>query len=62
MEYKKIDSSFFVQCAEQHESFHEVYRLQNKTNSVVTISERFQKKGYHECTVEVFRYFSQVGF
>ena len=54
MEYIDIDWNYIVQYADQHDSVHEHYRMQNKTNSVVSKSESFEKKSYHQCTVEIY--------
>ena len=37
-------------------------KCRKKTNSVVSIGERFEKKGYHQCTVEAYHCFSDMGF
>ena len=52
----------FVQCADQHEIVHELYRMHMKLNSTVSISKKFEKNSYHQCTVEVYQKFSGMGF
>ena len=52
MEFYKIDWNYIVQNADQHESVYEIYRKQNNTNSVVSISERFEKKVHQQRTLE----------
>ena len=36
--------------------------MQNKTFLEVSISERFEKKDYKKCTVEVYQKTSEAGF
>ena len=62
MDYINADFNFIAQYAHQHESVHELYRIQDSTNSMVRISERSEKKGYHHCTVEVYHYLSEMDF
>ena len=52
LEYKNIVLTYILQHADQHESVHELYQIQNETNSVVSISETFEKKDCHQRTVE----------
>ena len=44
MEYNIINWSYIVQYADQHVSVDEFYRMQNKTNPVVSIGQRFERK------------------
>ena len=61
MENNIIDSNYIVQYANQHKRVHEIYRMRKKTNSTVRVSELFEKKRYHQCTVGVYQFFSEVG-
>ena len=48
--------------ADQHGSVQEFHRLRDKTNSKISIKERIEKKRYNQCTVEVYQFFSEMGF
>ena len=61
MENNIIGSNYLVQYANQHKSVQEFYGMRKKTNSTVSVSELFEKKRYHQCTVGVYQYFSEVG-
>ena len=59
---KFVYRNLILHYADQHETFHEFYWMQNETVLVVSISETFEKKGYHQCSVDVYQYFTDVGF
>ena len=59
---KFVYRNHILHYADQHETFHEFYRMQNETVLVVSISETFEKKCYHQCSVEVYQYFTDVVF
>ena len=56
-DYDQIDWNDIVQYVNQIKSAHELYPMHNKTSALVSISERFEKKGYLKCTVEVLHFF-----
>ena len=59
---RNFEQNFIVQHTDQHESVHESYQKQNETNFVVSISETFEKKGYHQCIVEIYQNSTKVEF
>ena len=66
VEYSNLElekyRNYIVEYADQHEDVYELYQMQNKTNSVISISERLEKKRYHQHTVEIDHHFSELGF
>ena len=59
---RNFEQNFIVQHTDQHESVHESYQMPNETYLVVSISETFEKKGYHQCIVEIYQYSTNVEF
>ena len=51
-----------VHYTDQQENFLVFYRMQKETESVVSISETFEKNGWDQCSVEVYQYFPEVDF
>ena len=48
--------------ADQQENVIELYQMQSETKSLVNIDENFERKNYHQYTVEVYQYYSRVDF
>ena len=49
-----------MQYADQDESVHGLYQMQNGKELVVSTSETFEKKSYHQCIVKVYHYFQRL--
>ena len=62
MYYQTNDYIIIVHYADQHESVHGLYQIQIRKVSLVNASEICEAKRYHQCTVGVCLYFSEVEF
>ena len=41
---------------------HELHEMQSETNSVISMDEKLERKGYHQFAVEANHQFLEVGF
>ena len=60
VEYNVNQKNCFVQYADHNESVHELYQTHSNVKSVTSLSENFETRSYHECTVELINNFQKL--